>query len=251
MDQLKGTYLEQLSWREAEAALTESTVIVLPIGAAAKEHGYHLPLNNDLSMANYLAKELALQTEVVIAPTINYCYYPAFIEYPGSISLSAETSSAMIEEICLGLAQFGPRRFYALNTGISTQMPLKNAAQRLQTKGVMLCFTDFHKALELPTAELSSQEGGSHADEIETSMMLHIAPETVRMDLACKDFNKDAVGRLSRQQTSDTSYSPSGVWGDATLATKSKGEKIVKCLLTYIVADIEDLRHSQLEISQG
>lgn len=243
----KGTFLEQRSWKEAEQLLTASAVVVIPLGAAAKEHGYHLPLNNDLLMADYLAKEIAQRTEVVIAPTINYSYYPAFVEYPGSVSLSIETSSKMVEEICSSLAKFGPRRFYILNTGISTRTPLEKAKKALLMESVIMHYTDLHQALEQAAVKnLSSQQGGSHADEIETSMMLYIAPDRVRMDMACKDFVKDATGRLSRHQSSNTSYSPSGVWGDATLATKSKGEKIVKCLLDYIVDDIEQLRHSHL-----
>ncbi|MBX9571482.1 MAG: creatininase family protein [Candidatus Obscuribacterales bacterium] len=251
MEHNKGVFLEQLSWKEAESLLSDSAVIVLPLGAAAKEHGYHLPLNNDLLMANYLAKETARNLDVIVAPSINYSYYPAFVEYPGSVSLSIETASKIVEEICRSLASFGPRRFYALNTGISTRVPLERAAATLQTDGVILHFTDLHKALQAITDEISAQEGGSHADEIETSIMLYIAPDIVRMDLACKDFCKEATGRLSRHQTSKTSYSPSGVWGDATLATKSKGEKIVKCLIDHIAADIEQLRHSQPVISQG
>lgn len=251
MNQFKGFFLANHSWKEAETALTPSATVVLPLGAGAKEHGYHLPLNNDLLMADYLTNEVAKRLDVVIAPSINYSFYPAFVEYPGSVSLSSETARKMIEEICLSLARFGPRRFYVLNTGISTLKPLEEAAGTLHAEGISLSFTDLHKALEPVINDISSQEGGSHADEIETSIMMHIEPGVVRMELACKDFSKNATGRLSRQQSSNTSYSPSGVWGDASLATKSKGEKIVKCLVEYIVSDIEHLRHSQPEISQG
>lgn len=238
-----GTLLEEMTWKEAEQALGATTIVVIPLGAASKEHGLHLQLRNDFLLAEYFKEQVLQKADVVIAPTINYSYYPAFIEYPGSITLSAETTSKMICEICRSLAAFGPVKFYVLNTGISTLNPLKSAAQDLAAENIQLAYTDLHLALDLPLiAELTEQEGGSHADEIETSMMLQIAPETVNMKLAGKDFQKHATGRLSRDAQANLSYSASGVWGDATLASKDKGEKIVKCLVEYILADIEKFR---------
>src|SRR5262245_4110218 len=113
----KGILLEELTWMEAEKILTEKTVIVIPIGAAAKEHGPHLKLKNDWIMAEYLKRRLLENCDVVIAPTLGYHYYPAFLEYPGSTSLQLETARDMVVDICRSLARYGPHRFYALNTG--------------------------------------------------------------------------------------------------------------------------------------
>src|ERR1700686_3202538 len=75
-----GLLLEDLSWQQAEQVLRPHTVVVIPIGAAAKEHGPHLKLNNDWLLAEYLKREIVKSAEVVIAPTVNYHYSPAFIE---------------------------------------------------------------------------------------------------------------------------------------------------------------------------
>jgi creatinine amidohydrolase len=72
----KGILLEELTWVEAEKLLTKDTVVVIPLGAAAKEHGPHLKLKNDLLIAEYLKKRVLEQSNVVIAPTINYHFYP-------------------------------------------------------------------------------------------------------------------------------------------------------------------------------
>src|ERR1700682_1092451 len=88
----KGILLENLTWMEAEQALTAQTVVVIPLGAGSKEHGPHLKLKNDLVMADYLAGRVRDAREVVVAPTVNYSYYPAFAEYPGSTSLRLETA---------------------------------------------------------------------------------------------------------------------------------------------------------------
>jgi creatinine amidohydrolase len=239
-----GILLERLTWKEAEEHLTPDAVIVIPLGAATKEHGLHLQLRNDFLLAEYLKDAVLENTDAIVMPTINYSYYPAFIEYPGSVSLSSETTSQMVFEICESMAAFGPRKFYIINTGISTLAPLKHTASNLHSAGILLHYTDLHEALAQVTADIGTQEGGSHADEIETSMMLKIAPDTVRMDLASRDFEPGPSGRLTRLREPGLAYSPSGVWGDATLATKDKGEIIVKCLVGHVLADIENLRNT-------
>lgn len=95
----KGILLEDLTWIEAEKILTSETVVVIPLGAAAKEHGPHLKLKNDWLIAEYLKKQVLKQSSVVIAPTINYNFYPAFLEYPGSTSLRLETARDLIIDV--------------------------------------------------------------------------------------------------------------------------------------------------------
>jgi creatinine amidohydrolase len=236
--------LENLTWDEAERVLTPDAVVVIPLGAECKEHGRHLPLNNDFLMAEYFKRRIIVVApkEVIVAPTINYSFYPSFLEYPGSTSLSLETSRAMITDIVRSLAHYGPRRFYILNTGISTLKPLAQAAAELDKMGIVLRYTDFTK--EDPAEKRLRQSGGTHADEIETSMMLYIAPGSVQMKKAVRDFNPDQPGPLSRDPKGRGTYSPTGAWGDPTLATREKGQAVVESLLTTILKDIDDLRHA-------
>ena len=236
--------LENLTWDEAERVLTPDAVVVIPLGAECKEHGRHLPLNNDFLMAEYFKRRIiaVAPKEVIVAPTINYSFYPSFLEYPGSTSLSLETSRAMITDIVRSLAHYGPRRFYILNTGISTLKPLAQAAAELDKMGIVLRYTDFTK--EDPAEKRLRQSGGTHADEIETSMMLYIAPGSVQMKKAVRDFNPDQPGPLSRDPKGRGTYSPTGAWGDPTLATREKGQAVVESLLKTILKDIDDLRHA-------
>jgi creatinine amidohydrolase len=236
--------IETLSWDEAEHILTPDTVVVIALGAESKEHGRHLQLNNDFLMAEYLKKRVldAAPQNTVVAPTINYSFYPAFLEYPGSTSLSMDTARAMITDIIHSLAHYGPRRFYILNTGISTLRPLALAATDLSKDGIVLHYTDLTK--DDPVEKKLRQSGGTHADEIETSMMLYIAPETVRMKKAARDLNPNQPGGLTRDPQGKGTYSPTGAWGDPTLATREKGQAIVESLVVTILKDIEDLRQT-------
>jgi hypothetical protein len=145
MSSAPGVLLEKLTWDEAERVLTPEQVVVIPLGAESKEHGKHLPLNNDWLMAEYLKQRVLAGTSAVVAPTINYSFYPAFLEYPGSTSLTRETARNMVVEIVRSLVHYGPKRFYVLNTGISTLRPLADAAAELEKDGIMLRYTDLSK----------------------------------------------------------------------------------------------------------
>jgi len=238
--------LETLSWDEAERVLTPDAVVVIALGAESKEHGRHLQLNNDFLMAEYLKKRVlaSASQNTIVAPTINYSFYPAFLEYPGSTSLSMDTARAMITDIVHSLAHYGPRRFYILNTGISTLGPLTQAATDLSKDGIVLHFTDLTK--DDPVEKKLRQSGGTHADEIETSMMLYIAPESVHMKKAVHDLNPHQPGGLTRDPQGKGTYSPTGAWGDPTLATREKGQAVTESLVSTILKDIDDLRQTPL-----
>ena len=242
----KGILLEDLTWIEAEKVLNERTVVVLPLGAASKEHGPHLKLKNDWLIAEYLKRQVLASADVVIAPTINYNFYPAFREYPGSTSLHLDTSRDLIVDICRGLARFGPRRFYVLNTGVSTLRALKPAADLLAKDGILLHYTDILKVLGPVEKAIGKQEGGTHADEMETSMMLYMAPETVDMKKAAKDYHPSEEPGLTRDPKGKGTYSATGIFGDATLATRAKGKVITQALVSGILKEIEDLRRSEV-----
>jgi creatinine amidohydrolase len=234
----QGVKLELLNWIEAERCLAEDPVIVIPLGAAAKEHGPHLPLNNDAIIADWLAAEIMQRLPVVVAPPVNASFYPAFVEYPGSISLRAETARDLIVDTCNSLAAFGPSRFYVLNTGLSTLRPLAEAGKML-AETIDFAYLDLDAALQKLPAGLLHQQYGSHADEHETSLMLRIAPQVVDMSRALDD-GAEGEGRLTRIRGQGT-WSQSGVYGQATLASAEKGRVIADVLLQHCLDEIESL----------
>lgn len=240
--QNKGILLEDLTWQEAEKVLTPETIVVIPIGAESKEHGPHLKLKNDFLIAEYLKREVLKSAAVVVAPTVNYHFYPAFGEYPGSTTLRLETARDLMVDICRSLARYGPRRFYAINTGVSTIRALRLSAEALAADGILFRYTDILKVAEAAEKQVKQEVGGTHADEIETSMMLYIAPDTVDMKKAVKDYHPSPKGGLTRNPNGEGAYSASGVYGDATLATRKKGEIMVQAMVEGILKEVEALR---------
>jgi len=247
----RGILLEHLTWIEAESVLKADTIVVIPLGAATKEHGPHLKLNNDFQIAEFLKEHVLEHEDVVMAPTVSYCYYPAFVEYPGSVSLDLDTAADTIFQICSSFARFGPQRFYVINTGVSTLKPLLIAAQRLKELKVLLHYTNLEEKIAPAANQVKEQEGGSHADEIETSLMLVIAPESVNMEKAVKDFDQIGKGPLTRTRSAVGTYSPTGIWGDASLATPQKGQAVVKSLVSGVLEDIRLLRQMPLPTAQN
>src|SRR5882757_9564188 len=97
-------FIECLTWDEVARRIAAGAAAILPIGAAAKQHGFHLPLNTDRIQAEWFAAGLAQRLDALIWPTVSYGYYPAFIEYAGSgSSLSASTFEAVVYEIAAGI----------------------------------------------------------------------------------------------------------------------------------------------------
>ena len=143
--QSRSVHIETLPWTDAVRLLDTSTVVMIPLGAQSKEHGPHLPLNNDWLLAEYFSEKVAAATKVVVYPTVNYSFYPAFTEYPGSTSLRLETARDMIVDIVRSIARHGPRRFYVLNTGVSTLRALAPARDSLAASGIVMVFTDILK----------------------------------------------------------------------------------------------------------
>ena len=232
-----GCYLADLTWVEAEPILAAGPLVVLPLGAGSKEHGPHLRLDNDQRTVEYLAGRLVERLPIVVAPTLTYHYYPAFVEYPGATSLRLETARDLVVDICRALAPFGVRRCYALNYGVSTVRALAPAAELLAADGILLRYTILGELLGPIEEPLLEQPEGTHADEGETSLMLTIAPERVDMARAARDIGA-GQSPLTRHPNIPGRYSPTGIYGDATLATREKGEAILPAFLDALAAEI-------------
>jgi creatinine amidohydrolase len=77
-------------------------------------------------------------------------------------------------------------------------------------------------------------------------MMLYVAPKTVNMKKAVRDLNADKSGPLTRDANEPGVYSPTGAWGDPTLATRAKGKIVVEGMVKAILKEIDDLRQFAL-----
>lgn len=232
-------FIERMMWDDVAQRLNAGADVILPIGAAAKQHGFHLPLNTDRIQAEWLAAKLAGPIDALIWPTVVYGYYPAFVEYAGSSSLSAATFETTVYEIAGEILGAGCRTLFVLNTGISTLVPVERALARLDSGKLMHLRIHDGSRYRRAAAQLAEQYHGSHADELETSLMLALAPDLVDMSRAeaSPALKHEVPGRLTPSDPHSPNYSRSGSYGDPTRATRAKGE----VLLTAMLDDLKEM----------
>ncbi len=211
---MNGVWLEELTWPEAKARFDADAVIVIPIGAASKAHGAHLPLKTDALTARALGQKLIERLPVVAAPVVGFGYYPAFTSFAGSQHLTADTFKAVMRELIASFAAHGGRRIALVNTGVSTEKPLDEIAAE---SGALV----LHMRLTGQSAEaLVEHKEGGHADERETSVVLALDPRNVRM---------------AELRPADD-FKLSAATGDPTRASAFKGERLLAARIDDMVA---------------
>jgi creatinine amidohydrolase len=228
-----------LTWDQVGQRLAAGAAAILPIGAGAKQHGLHMTMATDQVFAEYFSGALAQRIDALIWPTLTYGAYPAFVAYAGSVSLSNNTFQAAVTEIADALLRFGARRVLILDTGLSTIAPVAAAIRTARDPALIRHLKVFAGPHFLETAhQLKEQPYGTHADEMETSLMLAIAPELVDMARAATcpfSATGPSPGALSPDDPSSPTYSPSGSFGDPTLASADKGSRLLAAILDDLV----------------
>ena len=212
-----GAWLEDLTWLEAKARFAAGDLVVVPIGAAAKAHGWHLPLKTDAVVARALGQRLVERLPVLVAPVVGFGFYPAFTPFAGSQNLTVATFKTLLSELLGSLRGHGARRLAILNTGVSTEEPIDDVAADADDLLVL-----HMRSLGAAAEKLLVVSDGGHADERETSVMLALDPRSVRMERLAP------AGPF--EQTAAT--------GDPTGATAFKGERILAARLDDIAAAI-------------
>ncbi len=233
---MAGVFLADLTWAEAAERFAAGAVVLVPIGAAAKEHGLHLPLDTDWRVVSALAKRVALRLPIVVAPVVGFGYYPAFVAYPGSQHLRAETFTALVRDLLGNLVDQGARKIAILNNGVSTEAPLAEAARTFEETRRASILVLNTRVLGRGADRMLEQTSGGHADERETSVMLALAPEAVRMERARAAHRPAGTPLPFSPDPTSPGYNPTGAIGDPTLATAAKGEAI----LAEMVREVAD-----------
>lgn len=240
---MAGAWMADLSWPEVEARLGDGAVVVLPVGAAAKAHGAHLPLDTDWVIARALAEQIADALPVLIAPIVGIGWYPAFQRYPGSQSVDAEIFVSLMVQIVARLVEHGARHIAVINIGVSTEGPLAIAAHRVrECTGVTIHLADIRNLGREARALLKQPGAGGHADEHETSIMLALDPQRVHMERARPEREPESVDSVFRHPVvldadgDGEERSRLGATGDPTLASAEKGVRIL-CAMTGDLVD--------------
>lgn len=249
-------FFPYLTWKDIQTMPDkENVVIIQPVGAI-EQHGPHLPLIVDAAIGvgvlGEALKKLDASIPAYALPTLYYGKSNEHWHFPGTITLSTETLTATIMEVGESIYRAGFRKFVLMNSHGGQPQVMQMAARDLHVKyNDFLVFPLFtwrvpHITKELLTPKEASQ--GMHAGDAETSIMLAILPEQVKMDLAVAEYPPEPTqsSLLSLEGKLPISWvtkdiSKSGVIGDATTATKEKGDRILESVSNGWVQAIQDI----------
>jgi len=255
----KAKWWSDMSRPEIEDQVKKCDIVLLPIGAT-EQHGPHLPCGSDYFNAMGIAEMVSKRTGVIIAPGIPYGSHPYYhYGWTGTIPVRNSTQIMMVRDIVKGFVNSGFNKVIIINAH-GQWWVLTTALQDICLEINVFMAVATWQDIAQPTIKTVLETPTKHADESETSLALFLYPEKTDMTKAVKESVKGLVDKkLYRFGThGDTSAgfsgidittraqepieSKYGVVGDATLATKEKGEKVVKAAADVICALIEDLK---------
>jgi creatinine amidohydrolase len=220
--------LDELSWIDAAAHFARDPRLIIPVGAL-EQHGPHLPLGSNVLIARHVAVDLSAQFGVLRAPTMYYgVNVPSEREYAGTASLRQKTLHRALNELLAAWEEHGIDEFIILTA--HRHEPHLDALATLITGAARV------RVVSLWDVEvgdmLDKQPGHLHACEAETSVMLFLYPDLVRMDRA-RDFQLPAgeFERYIRGQLPSPPPGGAGVVGTPTAATAQKGQAIYERIL--------------------
>ena len=236
----RGARLADLNWLQITEVMQSATTALLPIGAAAKQHGPHLPMQTDYLQAEWLVDLLIQKLNILAWPTLAYGYYPAFVDYPGSCSIERETFIQSVISILETMQRAGAQQCAIVNTGISTIEPLEQAInQSAMNTSCQLINVYTGKRYKATVDKVIENKQGGHANEEETSIMLAIHPELVQMELASPGLlTEKRPGPFNRNDPAKENYAPNGVHGDPLKASAEKGHALIEAMLEDICMEL-------------
>jgi creatinine amidohydrolase len=216
------------SWEEVSAAIAKGLLAVLPVGAV-EQHGAHLPLLTDTVLASGVARRIAEGCDALLLPAIAYGDAWTAEDWAGTLSLSPDTLRLTVTDIGRGLQRMGVKGLITVNGHFGNREPINLAARALGEAGFPVLHLDYPRLEALAVELMESEPAGPgfyHADEVETSMMLALAPETVRMERAAPEY-PDFPELFGVEPMKLSAFNRSGVFGDPRPATAQKGEELI------------------------
>lgn len=264
----KALILQDMSWFDVQEYLKTSDMVLIPIGST-EQHGPHLPLGTDSIIAQEICKRVSARTGVLVAPVVFSGYSVYHSGFPGTLSLEPKTMEEVLFETAEMLIKYGFRRFLFFNAHGGNGIVQANVLHRINktTEAVAVSV-----GVDSPIQQ-GFEEGSDffdqHAGVSETSIMLYLTPDRVRMDRAEKptiDFGPRrqallAAGRSNpvamsifwsllaapeetKKGGASHEISSNGIWSmsDPNEATKEQGERTVRTFVANTVKYIESWR---------
>jgi creatinine amidohydrolase len=264
----KGFLLERMTWPQAQEAFKRTAVVVVPIGST-EQHGPHLPLGTDFLVAEEMARRLGERSNVIVTPTLPIGYAQYHAVFPGTLSVSEETLTRALIEICENLLRYGVTHILFVDGHGGNLTALRKCGEWLRERCIPSAVACWWEMAHVVNPEWLAL---GHADYVETSLILSLDESLPDMPAAALAVNKPLTpsialddlraarfkgGKLSvnlimTDITDNGAMMEYGLTGakdfaiPPTVATKDIGEKIYEGLANYLAEFVEEFRKVKL-----
>ncbi len=264
----EGFLLERMTWPQAQAAFKRTSFVVVPLGST-EQHGPHLPLGTDFLVAHELARRVGERANVIVTPTLPIGYAQYHAVFPGTLSLTEDTLTHALIEICGNLLRYGATHIFFMNGHGGNMTALRRCGEWLREKCVPAAVACWWEMTQVVNKEWLAL---GHADYVETSMILAIDEKLPDMRAAALAVNKPLTGRIALDDLraarfKDARLTVNCVMTDITdngammeygmtaakdftippsTATRAIGETLYRGLTDYYVEFIEEFRKVKL-----
>jgi len=258
--------LQEMSWADVENYLKTCDMVIIPLGST-EQHGPHMPLGTDYYEAVGMSKMISAKTGVVVAPILLAGYSAYHSGFPGTLSLKLDTMEQVLFETAEMLMKYGFRRFMFFNYHGGNRVAESKVIHRINhTTEAIAVSIGSGASFQRGGERIEGVDFDQHAGIHETSIMLYLKPELIKMEraekpkltftpkmqelLALGQKNPEllivlgslyAVPSETKKGGASHELSSNGIWstGDPKRATREFGERIVQRMVNNAVRFIE------------
>src|SRR5699024_10045998 len=210
----------------------ETNLAIIPSGAF-EVYGPHLPLGTDTLVAEKISEIVSQRVESIIGPTLEVGDSASLDEFPGTITIRAESFKQYMWDTLSSLYKWGFKDFLFINTHVGNVPIIEQLVYDLQRNENVRCAqVDYWRFIKqhCDSITVSGELAHGHASEAGTSVMLHLYPELVDRPDTWVNEPPNIEDKFPDIHTylPYSEYSKSGTLGDATLGTEKKGEQLVE-----------------------
>jgi creatinine amidohydrolase len=246
--------LGDLTWPDVKALPLDQLVVLLPTGSF-EQHGRHLPLTTDSDIVGAIAQrvEQRLPQQTLLLPTLWPGLSTHHMAFAGTLDVPQMPYIQLIAELGKSIASMGARKAFLLNGHGGNDVPLRAACRELKTlcPQTRFVYASYWNLAAKTIREVRESEPGGlgHACEMETSLLLHLHPDRVKMHLAVRDgpAHTDLYRKADMQYARPVFFvnefhevSESGVVGHPDLATAEKGERFLAGIVDAVCDFVRD-----------
>lgn len=238
MSKKNTNFLKELSWTEFVERKKDTDLVIIPSGAF-EVYGPHLPMGTDTIVSVKISEILADRVEAIIGPTLEVGDSTALEEFPGTITIQAESFKNYLIDTVTSLKKWGFKNFLFVNTHKGNVPIIDQVSLDLQKgEGIQCAQIDYWRFLKdhCEGITVTGDLAHAHASEAGTSVMMYLHPELCDLEVAVNEPPK-----IQDDYPDIIKYVPfshktnSGTIGDATLATVEKGEALVNRSVDRII----------------